>query len=382
MEYLASLHVTLSDLGEASHVHVTIGNESCDLDSIACAISHAHFVAEQDDSVASLPLLQCSRSDFELRTDAVWLFSKLNLNASQLLFCEDVVGMLSRLQQVKVTLVDHALPTGTVQELPNTVVTEIIDHHVLPDITVGEGCCVVMEPVGSCATLVAEKLLGAEGYAVPTAIATLLLGAIMIDTVGLEKDRGRTTDKDKAIAERLTPLTSIPPAQLYDGLSTARFNTAGLSVRQLLRKDFKCAEAGAWRLGFSSVVCQLPELLEREGAEEDLCTFCQSQGLEALLILGVWPSADTIHRQIAIFQPARSDLADGLAGVLEADPELQCQRMQAEPCILLSQANTKCSRKYVLPLVVDFVSILAHDRIGQCEGGGGIACCHCSHTGD
>ena len=308
--------------------------------------------------MASLPLLQCSRSDFQLRTDVIWLFSELNLDPSHLLFYEDVVGLLSRLQQVRVTLVDHALPAVALQELPNVVVTQIIDHHETPEVTFEEGCCVVVEPVGSCATLVAEKLLSTEGYAIPTTIATLLLGAIMIDTVGLEKERGRTTEKDEAIAKCLTSLSIVPPSHLYAGLSRARFTTSGLSVTQLLRKDFKCAEAGPWQLGFSSVACQLIELLEREEAEEDLCTFCQTRGLEALVVLGVWPTADTIHRQIALFQPAGSDLADGLASVLEADPELQCQRMTATPCIILSQANTKYSRKYVLPLVVNFIATL------------------------
>ena len=308
--------------------------------------------------MASLPLLQCSRSDLQLRTDAIWLFSELNLDTAHLLFYEDVVGLLSRLQQVRVTLVDHALPAVALQELPNVVVTQIIDHHETPEVTFEEGCCVAVEPVGSCATLIAEKLLGTEGYAIPTTMATLLLGAIMIDTVGLEKERGRTTEKDEVIAERLTSLSIVPPSQLYAGLSRARFTTSGLSVRQLLRKDFKCAEAGPWRLGFSSVACQLIELLEREEAEEDLCTFCKTRGLEALVVLGVWPTADTIHRQIALFQPAGSDLADGLASVLEADPELQCHRTTARPCIILSQANAKCSRKYVLPLVVNFIATL------------------------
>lgn len=347
--------------GETSEVHITIGNESCDLDSIVSAISHAHFLSEQDRSVVSLPLLQCPREDFALRTDATWLFGQLNFDPSQLLFSEEVLHVLQQLKKVYVTLVDHATLAKPLCELTNVDLVEIIDHHSVPEgVLQGEKCCVVIEPVGSCATLVAEKLLGTEGYAVPGAIATLLLGAILLDTIGLDWGKGRTTVKDEEIARQLTAISSMPQTQLYDGLLRSRFSTDGLSSLQLLRKDLKCAEAGGYKLGFSSVTCQLSALLEREGVEGDMQTLCKTRGLSALVLLGVWQTGDSISRQIGIFQPEGLDLADALASILEADEELNCQQVVAgySPCILLAHGNTKLSRKYIMPLVVNFISSL------------------------
>lgn len=310
--------------------------------------------------VVSLPLLQCSREDFVLRTDVVWLFGELNINPSVLLFCEDVVRALKGMSEVKVTLVDHALLSSPLRELANMQVIEVIDHHTVADVIFGEECHVIIEPVGSCATLVAEKLLEVEDYAMPSAIATLLLGAILLDTVGLVKEKGRTTEKDEAFARQLAPFSSLPQAQLYSSLSRCRFSTAGLSTKQLLRKDFKCVEAGDCRLGFSSVPCRLPEFLERVGAEGEMQSFCQSQGLSAMLLLGVWQCGDTVNRQVAVFQPQGSDLADCLASILESDRELECHRVPSGdfPCILVAQGNTTLSRKYILPLVVNFISAL------------------------
>lgn len=346
--------------GDTSEVHVTIGNESCDLDSVVSAISHAHFLSEQDRSVVSLPLLQCPREDFALRTDTAWLFGQLNLDPSQLLFSEEVIHVLQQLKKVYVTLVDHATLAKPLCELTNVEVVEIIDHHSVPEGILREKCRVVIEPVGSCATLVAEKLLGMEGYAVPATIATLLLGAILLDTIGLDREKGRTTSKDEETARQLTSISSMPQTELYDGLLSSRFSTDGLSSLQLLRKDLKCAEAGGYQLGFSSVTCQLSALLEREGVEGDMQALCKARGLSALVLLGVWQTGDSIGRQIAIFQPEGLDLADALASILEADEELNCQQVVARycPCILLDHGNTKLSRKYIIPLVVNFISSL------------------------
>ena len=346
---------------ESSSVHVTVGNEACDLDSMTCALCHAHFLA-RDGGVVSLPVLQCSRDDFAMRTDATWLFQELDLDPSQLLFIDEVCGALGRVGRVQVTLVDHAHLTGPLSELPNTEVVEVIDHHPAAEGERVGTCRVIVEPVGSCATLVAEGLLADKDYALPATAATLLLGAVLLDTVGLAREKGRATDKDEVIAEQLAPLSSLPRAQLFQSLSAARLSTAGLSTHQLLRRDFKCADAGQSRLGFSSVACRLPELLAREGAERDIQSFCQTRRLSALLLLGVWLDGETLGRQVAIFQPQGSDLADALASVLEAHGDLECLRQPAGvgdfPCILISQGNTKLSRKHILPLVVDFVSTL------------------------
>ena len=332
-----------------------MGNESCDLDSIVCAISHAHWLAQRH-SVA-VPVLQCRREDFALRTDAVWLFDQLQLDHGHLLFSDDIIEILRSVGKVSLTLVDHAHPTGPLRQLPNMEVVRIIDHH--PGVSPWQQGEVVMEAVGSCATLVAQQLLAGEGHvAISSDVATLLLGAILLDTVGLKEEAGRVTDKDKAMAEKLASLSVLPSDALYSKLSAARLSTAGLTMDQLLRKDLKIAEAGTYRMGFSSVTCQLAELLGREGSVQALHTLCQTSMLSALLVLGLSVMTDSVSRQIAVFQPQDSDLADGVAGVLENDSELQCQRIPADSVILLQQGNSRLSRKYILPAVVTFVTSL------------------------
>ena len=288
----------------------------------------------------------------------MWLLSQLQLDPSQLIFLEEVVGQLQALQSVSVTLVDHATPTGPLLTLSNAEVVGVIDHHHhVPSEALREGS--VVEPVGSCATLVAERLLGNERYHMPHSVATLLLGAILLDTVGLDRNAGRLTDKDLAMAEKLGAVVDMSSSELYSSLSAARLSTAGLSAHQILRRDLKCVLVAQSQLGFSSVTCSLSEeLLEREDTAAAVDSLCQSLTLAALVVLGVSVRGDTVSREVAIFQPEGSDVADAVAGLLETDKDLQCERAPCPSCILLQQGNTRMSRKHILPLVTDFLSSL------------------------
>ena len=60
-----------------------------------------------------------------------------------------------------------------------------------------------VEMVGSCATLVGEKLLSLDVTSVSEEVATLLLAAVLLDTINLDAAAGRTTEKDREVANLL-----------------------------------------------------------------------------------------------------------------------------------------------------------------------------------
>ena len=74
-----------------------------------------------------------------------------------------------------------------------------------------------IELVGSCSTLVAEKLLPLG--VLDSQMTSLLLGTILLDTINLDPRAGRTTDKDKAIVKRLQEMYPMAPDELYRALS-------------------------------------------------------------------------------------------------------------------------------------------------------------------
>ena len=353
-----------------SAAHITAGNQACDLDSIASALVHAHYIATTQVGVASIPLLQCPRKDLSLRTDAAWLLETLGIDPSQLVWAEDLtLERLSSVEQLSVTLVDHSYPTGVLGGFRSAVM-EVIDHHRKEEgeEEVGGGQCERrVEYVGSCSTLVAEKLLDDTSYVLEGVAATLLLAAILIDTLNLDESEGRVTEKDRAIAQKLIPLTTVPRDELYQQLFKARFDISSLTTPQLLRKDFKLTSAGSYTLGFSSLTTLLSDFLSsQQHLTHDLNQFCEAQKIHLLLLLGIDVSKEgRRRRQIALYQPQSElasslspDFVDSVASVLEAEATLQCERVTdvAFDGALLEQHNTIMSRKHIMPVVTTFLT--------------------------
>lgn len=73
-----------------------------------------------------------------------------------------------------------------------------------------------IESVGSCCTLIAEKVYNkSESLFAESPIADLLLSTILLDTVNLKLGIGRTTEKDIEFAEELEKYASCPMKELF-----------------------------------------------------------------------------------------------------------------------------------------------------------------------
>lgn len=98
----------------SSKLCLTLGNESCDLDSIVSALVYAHFNARKfADGSISLPLLRCYREDIVLNQETVFIFGMLGIDSSELLYLDDISpDVLSGVEDVSLVLVDHNSLTG------------------------------------------------------------------------------------------------------------------------------------------------------------------------------------------------------------------------------------------------------------------------------
>ena len=79
-----------------------------------------------------------------------------------------------------------------------------------------------IEPVGSCCTLVAEKLLMVD--VLDSQITSLLLATILLDTVNLHPRAGRSTEKDIDVVQQLQDKYPVALDELYRSVSTGWFN--------------------------------------------------------------------------------------------------------------------------------------------------------------
>ncbi len=137
----------------------------------------------------------------------------------------------------QVWLVDFTEPAQGPADLPQSNIIGIIDHHRLGGLVTQMPPEVWIKPAGSSATVLWLLMDGEMRRTMPPAHATLLLGALLSDTVNL---RSPTTTKDdiRTVTE-LCVLSGVKRKAFACGLMAAKTDITGMSAEQLLNKDLK-----------------------------------------------------------------------------------------------------------------------------------------------
>ncbi len=342
---------------------MVIGNEAADLDSMVSAVLYGQLVSacRPSGEPPVVPVINCPRGDFALRTEAVYLFATLGVDVGALLFIDEIdLEALHGAGRLRLTLVDHNILSAD-QEKYADAVDAIIDHH--PDGGLyGQADPRRIEPVGSAATLVAEAMLRDRPELIEAGPATLLLGTILLDTVNLDPAAERVTAKDEAIAARLAEVAASNADDLFATLEAEKFNVSALGTGDLLRKDYKAWDTPSGTYGMSTVLTSIEDWIAKDpGLVAGLDAFLRSRGLACLLGMMAYTDAGGgFRRQLAVYVPDPA-LAAGLTAMLEAS-DLGLNRIQpagltdSDQAMFFNQQNTAISRKKLQPLLHRFFS--------------------------
>jgi exopolyphosphatase len=339
-----------------------IGNEAADLDSMVSAILYGRLASARgaSDAPPVVPVVNCPRGDFVLRTEAVYLFAALGLDLEALLFIDEIdLERLHRAGRLRLTLVDHNILSADQADHADAVAA-IIDHHqdggLYPQAKPR-----TIEPVGSAATLVAEAMLRDRPALIDAGSATLLLGTILLDTVNMDPAAERVTAKDQAVAAQLGEISGADADDLFARLWAEKFDVSGLGTGDLLRKDYKGWETPSGTYGMSSVPTSLEAWAAKDpGLVAGLDAFLRSRDLFCLVAMMAYSDADgDFRRELAVYAPD-PELASGLTSMLETS-DLALSRVPpaalSDPgqAMFFSLGNT-ISRKRLQPLLHRFLS--------------------------
>ncbi|XP_048849547.1 exopolyphosphatase PRUNE1 isoform X1 [Brienomyrus brachyistius] len=347
---------------DGSKVHVILGNEACDLDSMVSALAFAYFLYKTSSSSGkvAVPLLNIRRAELALRTDNTFLLRQCGLPPEVLLFRDEVdLAGLHEAGQLALTLVDHNVLHSSDSGL-ETAVFEVIDHHQL-ERTPSSLCPVTVETVGSCSTLVTERIAQKAPEVLDQQVAQLLYGAIVLDCVNMAPEAGKVTPKDSQYAVWLeSRFPDLPPrGALFQSLQTAKFDVSGLTTEQMLLKDMKAVSGGELALAVSVVYMTLDAFLQRRCLQQELCEFCHKHRFSLLVAMTIsFNEKNEPFRQLAVYS----------SSTLYREEVSQALDKAQNPCLNLSpmsspyadvkaylQGNTLASRKKVLPIIKDFL---------------------------
>jgi exopolyphosphatase len=283
-----------------------------DLDSIISALLLAYLNQKKTTSTSTLyiPLVKVPSCDLALRPEVTFVFRRAGIDASKLI-CIDHVDMKywennNDVIKPAILLVDHNRLTPPFSLIEhNCQVVGVVDHHV------DEGAYLNaplrwIEMVGSCTSqivLLYQAEIEASLEEEKKTLATLALAPILVDTIGLRWDLGKTTQKDvnafNIVASivfgdeglrKLDNNSSIDPRVLtyYHAIEDVKSQVDHLCTRDLLRKDYKQWTVNGYTVGTSSMAWYLKAWVDRDGYDqvlEDARAFIKERQLDMLLVL-------------------------------------------------------------------------------------------------
>ncbi|XP_072926312.1 protein prune homolog 2-like isoform X5 [Hemitrygon akajei] len=360
-EFLQHTKSILIKRNELPRVHAVLGDRECGLDSAVSTLVYAYFLYKtHPPDHLYVPVLNIEKPEFPLRSEVVFILQQLNISESSLICRDDIdLHMLNREGKLALTLVDHNRLTSDDKAL-DTAVVKIIDHHE-PERIHYDHCEIVLEPVGSCITLIVSEILQGAPDLLNQHLAHLLRGVIKLDCMNITSEAGRATLKDKEIIAALEQRFPDPPAhqEFFDALQQAKLDVSGLTTEQILLKDLKELSEGDTKLAISTVYMTLEDFLSRPNLIEDFKNFNGRYGYDILVLLTIFfGEGGEAARQLAIYTD-NDELSNRICNTLE---ECQNPCLQLEPIEYgfqeikaYQQGSSSDSCKQILPIIKDCI---------------------------
>lgn len=181
--------------------------------------------------------------------------------------------------KLKLILTDHNEAGQAVNGLNEAELLEVLDHHRLATVNTTLPISFHIEAVGSCSTLVAERMRLAR-LTPPPGVAGMLLSGLLSDTLHFKSPT--TTPRDRASAFWLAWIAfGVDDAEkklaaYADQLLRSGADLSGRTAKDMVSADFKEFESGKVKFGVSQIeVTNFQPLIERidevRTALRDLC---------------------------------------------------------------------------------------------------------------
>ena len=221
-----------------------------------------------------IPISNIPRPDLDLRVELAAVLRHAGLQVQDLLTLSELPDVAP--EATRWLLVDHNSLTGPLGKF-SAQVEGCVDHHVDEGAVGAQAETRVIEPCGSCMSLVVEqsrlaweamsklplKDHDAEPAVEDDRLARIALGPILIDTVNLTAE-AKIRDKDRSAVKFLDSKIhdqAFDKDKFYDEVSALKEDISSLSLNGIFRKDYKEWHEADLKLGISSIPQNLAYLL-------------------------------------------------------------------------------------------------------------------------
>ena len=166
--------------------------------------------------------------------------------------CDGMLRVIdtNELSKKKVILVDHNDPGQSVEGLEEAEILEIVDHHNIGSISTHNPINFRNMSVGSVNTII-YTLYMEYGGKIPKDIAGIMLSGIISDTLLFASPT--TTELDKKAAAVLAKIAGVNMDEYGMELLASGVSIKGLTIDEVIYKDFKNYTAGEYKAGIGQV---------------------------------------------------------------------------------------------------------------------------------
>lgn len=251
---------------------------------------------------------------------------------------DEPVGVVSRSDLVrpeprKVILVDHAEQAQTVPGIDEAEIVEILDHHHIGSIETRVPVRATFDPVGSTATLVIERFRQSDMQP-STAAATVLLGAVLSDTVILNSPT--TTDRDREVVRYLEQLLDVDATEFGREMFEAGSDVSEAAAEDLVMRDAKEYQVGNGTIAIAQVETVGAALADRTDELLDALTKARDRNghmVSALMVTDILAKGTTLLVAGDRAGVARAFGSTAEDGVIDL-PNVMSRKKQVAPVLL------------------------------------------------
>lgn len=271
-------------------LYTCANKNSCpDLDSLCSAVVFAYLRSSTADRPMHIPVANLTRPDLALRTEMACVLRHAGLRPSDLITLSEVSPQAGPSDTSLWMLVDHNCLTGPLSEYAGRVIG-CVDHHADEAVISSSAKLRVVEPCGSCMSLVVHECRevwdslagqavegGEDAKEDDEKLAMLGLAPILVDTINLtSKDKVRPKDLAAVayLKQKLRNPDGLDTTAYFDEITKVKEDISSLSFRDIFRKDYKewTEQQGrdqTLRLGISCVVQDLDYLVDKAGDDPE-----------------------------------------------------------------------------------------------------------------
>ena len=245
------------------------GHKNPDTDSITSSLVMANFERKMGNEEA----VACRLGNINKETE--YVLNYLGMEAPELIeSVEDGANVI---------LVDHNNPKESIDNLDNVNVLKVVDHHAVV-LTTGYPLYYRAEPVG-CTETVLYKLYRENNIEVDKTIATLMVSAIISDTLLLKSPT--TTAEDIKAVEELAGIAGIDPQSYGLEMLKAGTDLSSFSIEEILSLDAKEIDIKGIKVLINQVnTASIPDVMAKKAElEAGINKVIESKGLDLFVLL-------------------------------------------------------------------------------------------------